>query len=129
MRTTLRTSLLSIATVVLLSACSGGGELDTLARGIERDLKVPTAIIEASHTSLEVIVYNHPLAGGTDAQREAAARQTAEYVRDHYADYGLLAQVVVELKAKGGGAMSYATRTQVYTFSRRELGRPRTSAA
>ena len=126
MRTILRTSLVAIST--LLAACGAGGELGMLEQGIARDLKVPDVLVNSGPSLLEVIVYNHPRAVGTDAQREAAARETAEYVRDHYPAYGSLAQVVVELKARGGGAMTYATRTQVYTFSRRELGIPRKPA-
>lgn len=72
---------------------------------------------------LTVTFTNSHLAALPDSAQAVEARQVAEYVRDHYPEYGGLTQVSIALRSQqGGGGFSVSTSNVPYAWTTAELG-------
>ena len=123
----LRRLLLLVAVALPAAGC----ESLTLSRNIKREVGATDVSVNLQDTrSVEVSLWfdapDGDAAGAMEPARDEAARKAAEYIRDHYAGYDRLAEVIVEVRGRRGSAVSsYTQMDGVYTFPRRVLGAPK----
>lgn len=125
---TMRSAILLV--LAALAACvPTPREGDALRMALRKEFRADAAV-QRDGTRLEVTVWDLEGTASEDADADmAAARKVAEYVRDHYAGYGALAEVDVTLKSRTGSALTRrSSRDAIYAFPRRDLGAPRRSA-
>jgi hypothetical protein len=75
-------------------------------------------------THLAIVVEDSPLGRQEEPKRRATARKLAEFVRDHYAKYGVLQDVSVVFATSDPSLATGYREDAVYTFTPAELGQP-----
>ena len=131
MRTPLRPSVLGAA-LLLTAGCFGFGgdagkffsDLLSLQQGIVQQFGDSDIGINRNTSGLLTVTFtNSHFAALPDSAQAAEARKVAEYVRDHYPEYGGLTQVSIALRSQqGGGGFSVSTSNVPYSWTTAELG-------
>jgi hypothetical protein len=81
-----------------------------------------------NRTHLRVTFTNSKLDVLPAADRAAAARAAAEFVRDHYRGYAALQDISVSFaRTSGAGPVTYTRKESPYTFTTAQLGSPHDS--
>lgn len=124
MRKSFRRLFLAAALVLPLAAC----ESLVMSREIKREVGATDVSVNLQDPlQAKVSLWFDAPEGGVAAPvHDAAARRAAEHVRDHYAGYGRMAEVIVEVRTRRPAvAGSFTHMEGVYTFPRRVLGAPK----
>lgn len=124
MRTPFRRLVLVALLALPLAAC----ESLVMSRNIKREVGATDVSVNLKDPLQAKVSlwFDAPDGDAAAPVRDAQAREAAEYVRDHYAGYDRMAEVIVEVRTRRAAvAGSFTEMDGVYTFPRRVLGAPR----
>ena len=119
----LRLPLLLAALAVGLAGCQDFVDLTSLSAALTREFGGARMEVHLNNrTHLAIVVEDSPLGRQEGSKRQATARKLAEFVRDHYAKYGVLEDVSVVFATSDASLATSYREEATYTFTPAELG-------
>ena len=94
-----------------------------LQQGLMREYQEPAIGVNVANGVLTVVFQNSKRASLPERERSALAHQVAEFVRDHYAEYGHLSRVQIGFTTAHQYGPLTTTRSDVpYSYAATDLG-------
>jgi hypothetical protein len=120
-----------LAAAIGALACGALKDMLALQRGLSHEFGTDAISVNVNNGAvLTVLFTNSDAATLASPDRAAFARRVAEYVRDHYAEYGGLARINVGFsRVRQTGVVTVTNNDVPYSFTTQELGAPRTKEA
>jgi hypothetical protein len=108
----------------LAGACGEMSGLIAFQNEFRSHFQLNAVDVQRSNAELALTVGDERFRTITDAERAAAARRMAEYVRDHYEGYPRVDAVTLRFAHTRRVAIATTTTTRVHRFTRADLGPP-----
>jgi hypothetical protein len=120
----LRRTALVLPLLVLTVSCGELGGLIAFGNEFRSHFQLNAVDVKRSDAELALTVGDERFRSMPDAERAAAARRMAEYVRDHYEGYSRVDAVTLRFAHTRRVAIATTTTTRIHRFTRADLGPP-----
>jgi hypothetical protein len=124
-------ALVTIALSITLFSCSRLKELGSLQMGIAKEFHQPKVNVNLTNNHKLTVTFPSSIANEASQETRATfSRRVGEYVRDHYARYPELTEIVIAFSSVNKSGMVRIERTEApFSFTPADLGQPRTKSA